>query len=59
MAWSREEIIASMMETIAECEDAIQARPTSKREKELTLVSSGFHVVQVNTDEEALALATA
>lgn len=58
MAWSREEIIASMMETISECENAIQARPAAKRDRELTLVSSGFRITQVETEEEALALAS-
>lgn len=57
--WSREEIIEAMMDTISECENAIQARPSSKKERELTLASSGFRIVQVETDEEALAFATA
>ena len=54
MPMTREEIIESMMETIAECEAAIKARPMAKRDRELTLVSSGFSIVQVETDEEAL-----
>ena len=53
--WTREEIVESMMETIAECEAGIKARPMAKRDMELTLVSSGFQIVQVETDEEALA----
>lgn len=55
MAISTEEIIEIMMETIAECEAAIDARPSSKRDVEITLVSNGFRIAQVETDEEALA----
>ena len=50
----REEIIEVMQETIAEREEAIKARPSSKREFELTLVSSGMDIVQVETPEQAL-----
>mgnify|MGYP001613853051 FL=1 len=54
MAMTHDEIIESMMETIMECEAAIKARPMAKRDMELTLVSSGFQIVQVNTEEQAL-----
>jgi len=54
MPMTHDEIIESMMETIVECEQAIKARPSSKRDYELTLVSSGMKIVQVETDEEAL-----
>lgn len=50
-----DEIIESMMETIAECEAAIKARPMAGQSYELTLVSSGFQIKQVETEEEALA----
>ena len=50
----REEIIEVMQETIAEREEAIKARPSSKREFELTLVSSGMDIVQVETPEQTL-----
>lgn len=53
MPMTHDEIIESMMETIAECEQAIKARPSSKRDYELTLVSSGMEIVQVETDEQA------
>ena len=53
---THDEIIESMMETIAQCEEAIKARPMAKRDYELTLVSSGFKIVQIESDEEALAL---
>jgi hypothetical protein len=49
-----EEIIESMMETIAELEQGITACPSGKRDLEITLVSSGMSIVQVETDEEAL-----
>ena len=50
----REEIIEVMQKTIAERQEAIKARPSSKREFELTLVSSGMDIVQVETPEQAL-----
>jgi hypothetical protein len=50
---THDEIIESMMETIAECEAAIQCRPTSKRAYELTLVSSGMEIIEVNLEKEA------
>lgn len=58
MPMTHDEIVESMMETIAECEQAIKARPSSKRDYELTLVSSGMNIVQVETDEQALAWAS-
>lgn len=58
MPMTRKEIIESMMETIAECEQGIKARPSSRRDYELTLVSSGMNIVQVETDEQAMALAS-
>lgn len=54
---SHDEIVEVMAGTIAECEQAIKARPSSKRDYELTLVSSGMDIVQVETDEEALVWA--
>jgi hypothetical protein len=50
----RAEILELIQETIAECEEAIKARPSSKREFEISLVSSGMEIVQVETDEQAL-----
>lgn len=50
----REQIIEVMQETIAEREEAIKARPSSKREFELSRVSSGMDIVQVETPEQAL-----
>ena len=50
----REEILELIQEEIAEREQAIKARPSSKREYELTLVSSGMDIVQVETPEQAL-----
>lgn len=55
MAISTEEIIEIMMETIAECDAVIQSQANRKRDVEITLISSGFRIVQVETDEEALA----
>ena len=49
-----EDIVALMMETIIELEADIQARPSGRRDRELTLQSSGFQIVQVETQEEAL-----
>jgi len=57
MPMTHDEIVESMMETIAECEQAIKSRPSSKRDFEMTLVSSGMKIVQVETDEEALVWA--
>lgn len=54
MAISKQEILELMLETIAECEAAIDARPLSRKDREITLVSSGYRIVQVETDEEAL-----
>jgi hypothetical protein len=48
------EILEVMIETIMELDQAIQARASGKREAEITLVSSGFRIVQVESDEEAL-----
>lgn len=50
----REEILECMKETIAERMEAIRARPSSKREFELSLVSSGMNIVE---SEEAQAWA--
>lgn len=58
MPMTHDEIVESIMETIAECEAGIKARPSSKRDYELTLVSSGMNIVQVETDEQAIALAS-
>jgi hypothetical protein len=44
---THDEIIESMMETIAECEQAIKARPSSRRDFELTLVSIGMQIIEV------------
>lgn len=57
MPFTHDEIVELMAETIIELECGIQARPTSRREREITLQSSGMSIVQVATDEEALALA--
>ncbi len=54
MPFSHDEIVALMAETIIELEDGIKARPTSRREREITLQSSGMTIVQVETDEQAL-----
>ena len=51
----RAEILELIQETIAEREADIMARPSSKREFELTLVSSGMNIVEVQTEEQALA----
>lgn len=50
----REEIIELMQETIAEREEAIKARPSSRREFELSLISSGMNIVEVQNDQQAL-----
>jgi len=50
----REQIIEVMQETIAEREAAIMARPSSKREFELSLVSSGMNVVEPQNEQQAL-----
>lgn len=50
---TRKEIIEVMMETIAEREDAINANPKAKRDRELTLVSSGFRIIE--TEEPQIA----
>lgn len=57
MPFSHDEIVELMAETIIELEQGIQARPTSRREREITLQSSGFRIVQVETAEEALVWA--
>jgi hypothetical protein len=54
MPMTHDEIVESMMETIAECEQAIKARPSSKRDFEMTLVSSGMRIVEVQDDQQAL-----
>ena len=51
----RAEILELIQEEIAERETVIMARPSSKREFEISLVSSGMNIVQVETDQEALA----
>lgn len=48
----REEILEVIAETIMECESAIEASPKAKRDRELTLVSSGFRIIQI---EEPIA----
>ena len=55
MPMTHDEIIESMMETIAECEQAMKASPSSKRAYELTLASSGMEIIEIS--EEALAAA--
>lgn len=57
MPFTHDEIVELMAETIIELEQGIQARPTSRKEREITLESSGFSIVQVETDQEALAWA--
>jgi len=54
MPMTHDEIIELMQETITEREEAIKARPSSKREFELTLISSGMNIVQAENDEQAL-----
>ncbi len=51
---TRREIIEVMQETISEREQAIMARPSSKREFELSLVSSGMNVVEPQNEQQAL-----
>ena len=50
----RAEILELIEETIAEREAAIMARPSSKREFELSLVSSGMNVVEPQNEQQAL-----
>lgn len=55
MPMKREEIIDDMLDTIAVCEQAIKARPSSRRDFELTLVSSGMEIVEIQNEQQALA----
>ena len=47
----REEILEVIAETIMECEAAIEASPRARRDRELTLVSSGFRIAEIPNDQ--------
>ncbi len=49
---THEEIVELMMETIIELEDAIVARPSGRREREASLVATGFQVLEIEPEEE-------
>ena len=53
----RAEILELIQEEIAEREQAIMARPSSKREFEISLVSSGMNIVEAQDNEQAKAFA--
>lgn len=48
-------IMEMMMETIMEQELAIQASPRSKRDYELTLVSSGMQIIEIEESPQIAA----